>query len=75
MPEFLPGVPYIGEMMGGALIFHNYMYMYMYTLLASFFLPSHLSFKNMYMYVSKVAIIVLHIHVLDHYIMHKIFNC
>ena len=30
-----------------------YMYMYMFvclTLLASFFLPSHLSFKNMYMY-------------------------
>ena len=26
-------------------------YMYMLTLLASFFLPSHLSFKNMYMYI------------------------
>ena len=35
-------------MMGGALIFPSFTYMYMLILLASFFLPSHLSFKNMY---------------------------
>ena len=35
-----------------SILVNSYVYMFVcLTLLASFFLPSHLSFKNMYMYI------------------------